>query len=184
MRVTAEEVWKKMAAPLPGAGAFPPRPKVAPPTGVEPRVAPPSASAPPNAASPEEDFVPEEGAPQQNGETPSIQGIVKTLDQYFTDDKIQSISSNMLTLMKVVPPESGEKLSKVFTKLMEAMMSMKANIAALQVMAMPAQQQTEMMQKNLQQLTQAAPTVDQGIKSGPITAFLISFGLSMLGYAL
>jgi len=169
MRVTASEVLRKMGAPLPGAASFPPRPRVAP--SPERPAAPQQGAAPPtDLGQAGDEFLSEDEPQQQQQEaTPTVQEIVQQLDRFFSDENVEEISGSMLTLMKVVPPESGEKLSKVFTKLMEAMMAMKANIAALQVMAMPAQQQQQLMQQNLQQLTQAAPVGDQGIKTGPIT---------------
>lgn len=166
MKITASEILRKMGAPLPGAAGFPPRPKMQPPspqpTDPTPRI---PGDEPPVEEAVQPEQAPEEGSPQ------SVQEIVQRLGQHFSDDKISEINDSMLTLMKVVPPDTAEKIAKVFTKLMEAMMSLKANIVALQVMSMPAQQQQQMMQQNLQQLNQAAGGggMNQGIKSGPIT---------------
>jgi hypothetical protein len=162
MKVTGVEVLQKMAAPLPGAKAFPSR--TPSPVSSERPERPSSELQPP----PTEDAPKKPTQEKPESEPTDLKSIIQTLDQHFTDEAIQDISNSMLALMKVIPPESSEKLSKVFTKFMEAAMSLKANIAALQVMTMPAQQQAELFQKNLQQLTQT-PDLSQALKSGPIT---------------
>lgn len=168
MKVTASEILNRTAAPLPGAGAFPPRPKVTPPTPGKPVAPPAPAPEEPAEFAPEEPAAPEE-QPGQEGQ-PDLQRIIQEVSQDFSDQRVERLSKNMLTLMKVVPPDHSEKMAKVFTKMMEAIMAMKANITALQVMTMPQMQQQQIMQQNLQQLNQigGAP-INQGIKSGPLT---------------
>lgn len=171
MKVHASEILNRTAAPLPGAGAFPPRPRVAPPTPGRP-VAPPAPGAPeePNEFAAEEPAAPGAEQPGQQEGQPNLQTIIQEVSADFADEKVERLSKNMLTLMKVVPPDHSEKMAKVFTKMMEAIMAMKANIAALQVMTMPQMQQQQIMQKNLQQLNQiGGQPIDQGIKSGPLT---------------
>jgi len=167
MKISAAEVLRKMGAPLPGAAGFPPRPKMQPPS---PQPTDPTPRIPGDEPPVEEAVAPEQEPGAQEGPQ-SVQQIVQRLGEHFSDDKISDINDSMLTLMKVVPPDTAEKVAKVFTKLMEAMMALKANIVALQVMSMPAQQQNQMMQRNLEQLNQAAGqgAAGQGIKSGPIT---------------
>lgn len=166
MRVTARDIINKTAAPLPGASPFPARPA---PKGP---MAQPGQGPMPEKPRPDPEMMPEEpkGAPAtETGETEDLQTMIRDLDSHFSDDKIADISEKMLVLMKIVPPEQGEKIAKVYTKFMEASMAMKANIAALQVMAMPAQQQQQLMNQNLQNLQNTAGPTDQGVKVGPIT---------------
>src|SRR5882724_8417892 len=142
MRVTAAEVYRKIGAPLPGAGGFPPRPKLKAPAPGGPTAGPPQvgpevgddagAGAPP-------DFQADEQAEQAQQGEQTLQGIVKRLGDTFSDQMVQTFTKDMTTLMKVVPPDHGEKLSKTFTKALEAIMSLKANVAAIEILAMPKQ---------------------------------------------
>src|SRR5947207_1496229 len=184
MRVTAAEVLHKLGAPLPGAGGFPPRPKLKAPGPGGPQGPPqvgPEMGDDAGAGAPPDFQGDEQAAQEQQGEQ-TLQGIVKRLGDTFSDQMVQTFTKDMTTLMKVVPPDHGEKLSTTFTKALEAIMSLKANITAIEILAMPAQQQQQLLQKNLQNLTQqqnagpgggmgggGAPGMDQGIKLGPLT---------------
>ncbi len=177
MRVTAAEVYRKIGAPLPGAGGFPPRPKLRAPGPGGPTAGPPQVGPElGDEAGAPQDFQGDEQAEQAQQGEQTLQGIVKRLGDTFSDQMVQTFTKDMTTLMKVVPPDHGEKLSKTFTKALEAIMSLKANITAIEILAMPAQQQ-----QHLQNLTQqqqqpgpggmggGAPGMDQGIKLGPLT---------------
>lgn len=159
-RVTAREVLRKMAAPLPGArpAAQAPAPVAPPaPTGpagptTEPELGQETAPAKPKAA------------PQATSE---LQTTIQSLQQdFFSDEKMSQLSDSLTSLIPMVGPEHSEKLAKVYAKYMEAAAIMKANLAALAVMVAPQAAQMEQLNNLFKE--QEGPG-NQSLSIGPLT---------------
>lgn len=167
--VTARDVLTKTGAPLPGmpprtpppGGAIPNAPM--PPPG--PEAAPAEPEMEPGLDDPEGLEPDLDAEPEAEEQPQDLRGVVDELQQLFSDEKLEQISGLMMALIPLVGPEHGEDIAKVYSKLMEAMMTVKANLASILVMALPAQQ----MQQTMQQLTQPAANPEDAFKTGPLT---------------
>ena len=174
IKVTAAEMLQKMGAPLPGL----PRHRQVPPQGVPRMNFGEPAQEPGMEGEDELNGAPQDGANGNgdgNGKQPGQKDLLTTVkrlqDTYFTDDKVNDISDSLMAIIPMVGPAHTEKITKVYTKWMEAVALLKANLGSLVVMAQPINQ----MQEQVQNIMNAPDEMggggpqQEGLKIGPLT---------------
>lgn len=157
-RITAQEIIKKKAQPLPGVSKAPAS------TPAPTRTAPVAPSSPsPDMAQEKPSLEPAKG-PQPTSE---LQTLIQTLQtEFFSDEKMSTLSDHLTALIPMVGPEQSEKLAKVYAKFMEASAILKANLAALGVMVAPQAAQMEQLQQMFQEQEGLG---NNNLKIGPLT---------------